>query len=138
MGLKKAYNDDDDHFYDSKSESLYIAGTKWDDTQDALTDMTIPLNMLELTDRYKKSEQYVKLYNPKYIIGHSLGSAITMRLAKKYNIPYRAYATPTLSMPWDNEPNHYSHYGDPISMLDMGSQKNIYKGYNPHSYGGYK
>ena len=102
-----------------------------------MTDALIPLGMTEFSERYRQAEQIYNLYKPRAIVGHSLASHLVMKLSDKYDVPYRAYATPTISMPWQNAKNRYSHYGDPISVLDMASQKNIYKGYNPHSYGGY-
>ena len=107
-----------------------------------MTDALIPLGLTQFTERYRQADQLYHIYNDyngvDKIVSHSLGSHLAMKLNEKYNIPYVAYATPTV--PWQSVPvgsKRFSHYLDPISFGDTNAEHNFYKGLNPHSYGGY-
>lgn len=104
-----------------------------------MTDALIPLGLSQFSERYRGAEQLYKIYKPKQLVAHSLGSHLAMRLNEKYKVPYKAYSTPTV--PWMRVPegsHRYSHIGDPISMGDINSKHNFYtKGFNVHDYGGY-
>ena len=134
-GLNKAYNNINNHFYDSENKVLYIAGTKSFD--DVMTDMTIPLNMLEFTPRYTQAEQLYKLYEPNVIVGHSLSGLIAKKLNDKYGVAYRSYGAPIIGF-GDKQYERRRHIGDPISIFDKKAR--IIGGVmdNPHSYKGYR
>jgi hypothetical protein len=134
-GLKRAYKNINNHFYDDENKVLYIAGTH--SAEDVLTDATIPLNMLEFTPRYKQTEQLYKLYQPDVIVGHSLSGMIAKKLNEKYGVPYRSYGGPIIGI-GKKDINRRRHFGDPISILDRKAL--IIGGImdNPHSYQGYR
>jgi len=134
-GLDKAYQDVNHIYYDRKYNTLFISGTN--STNDLITDLSIPLNQLENTQRYRQALQLVNLYDPRTIVGHSLGASITNTLLNHFNKNYikyqgRGYASPIVL----NAPGMktYRKIGDPISILNR--QANILPstGINPHSY----
>jgi hypothetical protein len=103
-----------------------------------MTDLTIPLNVLSLTPRYKQAEQLINLYNPKNLVGHSLAGRIFNDIGEtNKSLNVRTYGAPILSMPWSSSSNRQSHYGDPIALFDLGAHREGLMG-NPHSYHGYK
>lgn len=142
-GLKRAYNNINNHFYDYENKVLYLAGTKWKDLQgnitieDALTDATIALNAVEFTPRYRQAEQLYKLYKPDMVVGHSLSGFLSQKLNEKYGVPYRSYGGPFFSL-GSQKFEHRRHIGDPISIFDRKAR--IVGGImdNPHTYQGYR
>jgi len=102
-----------------------------------MTDLTIPLNVLSLTPRYKQAEQLIKLYNPKTLVGHSLAGRIFNDIGKINKLlNVRTYGAPIISAPWSSSTNRQSHYGDPIALFDLGARREGLMT-NPHSYHGY-
>ncbi len=75
------------------------------------------------------------------MVGHSLGSAVTLQLQKdfpKRDLRTVAYAAPVVSS-FTEKPKdkRYRQYGDPISLFDRGAESTVPEGdefYNPHSY----
>ena len=63
-GFDKAYgNHLNRSYYDPNTKSLFVAGTDPTDISDLLTDATIPLGMIGLTERYRQADQLIKIYN---------------------------------------------------------------------------
>lgn len=136
MFLSRAYDDVNHHYYDDKTETLYISGTNPFDYKDIQADINIPFGTLSTTDRYKQMEQLIQLYNPKHLVGHSLGGSEVLEY-QKYNpqISVRTYGAPVMSI---TPGERYRHNWDPISMLDWGAQSSSSSGWNPHSYSGFR
>lgn len=83
---------------------------------------------MELTD----------LYQPKKLVGHSLGSAIVNQILfeknKTDNIRYigRGYAAPIMRNSIGMFT--YRHYLDPISITNREATMTMPEGFNPHAY----
>lgn len=132
--IDKAYNDPNSVYYEPKTDTMYIAGTH--SVSDAMTDLTIPVGLLNKTDRYQQAKQLYELYGkPKNVVSHSLGSSIALELNKEYNnnINVITYGAPILDINPFQKPKRYRHYGDVISAFDFGSSSSFSSGFNPHS-----
>lgn len=66
------------------------------------------------------------------LTGHSLGGSIAKQLAKDTGRRYRIYGSPSVT--WQDDPNSFRRYGDPISIFDRGAQDAFPATWNPHSY----
>ena len=132
--IDKAYNDPNSVVYEPKTDTLYIAGTH--STSDLLTDLTLPIGMLNKTDRYQSAKQLYELYGrPRNIVSHSLGGSIALELNKEYNnnINVTTYGSPVVDINPFQKPQRRRHYGDPVSMMDFGATSSFSSGWNPHS-----
>ena len=96
-GLKRAYNGEteDSLYYHPQNRPLYIAGTK-DIPRDVIDDLFIPFKMVHLSKRYGPADSYIKRHRDKIetVVGHSLGSAVAMRLNEDEGNPGRAARHP--------------------------------------------
>ena len=101
-GLDRAYHNNENIYYDG-DEQLYIAGTN-SIKQIFTKQLTIPLRLIQCTDRYKQAHQ---LYtdnkdNIKTLISHSLGSVIAHHIIiENEQLKSRLYSTPSLAIPHD-------------------------------------
>ena len=82
--------------------TLYIAGTK--SLGDAFDVLKIPFHATRYIKRYRDAEKYIA--NPtkdiSHVVGHSLGSAVSLELEKNYpNLKSTVYATPAISTPFE-------------------------------------
>ena len=117
-GLSIAYNRRNGVYI--HGDTAYIAGTK--SLHDAWDDLKIPFQATKYSQRYQDAEKYIA--NPtlgiKHVVGHSLGSAVSLELEKNYpHLQSTTYATPTISVPWKSQQNtRYRNPMDPISILD--------------------
>lgn len=112
---------------------MYVAGTH--SLSDVITDLSIPINRLQYTDRYKQLESIINIYpEVDKLIGHSLGGSLILEYQKRHperNVETITYGAPVLSFKGGKR---YSNYLDPISSFDFGAIKQRSKYYNPHSY----
>lgn len=83
-------------------------------------------------------EQLIELYNPKQLVGHSLGASEVLEY-QKYNplIKTRTYAAPIISMSGGTASDRYKHSWDPIALLDRKAITTPSRSWNPHSFTGY-
>lgn len=138
QGLKQAYEDVNHHYYDDKTETLYISGTNPLDYKDIYADVNIPFGTLSTTDRYKQMVQLIDLYNPKQLVGHSLGASEVLEY-QKYNpqIKTRTYAAPVVSLFGGTASDRYKHGWDPVALFDRNAISTTSKSWNPHTFSGY-
>jgi len=131
--IERAYNDVNNVYYDSGTDTMAIAGTH--SLSDVLTDVNIPFGTLSRTDRYQQAKQLYNLYGkPKNVVGHSLGSSIALELQREYpDMNVITYGAPIVDINPFQRPQRSRHYGDPISMMDFGATSSFSSGWNPHS-----
>lgn len=119
---------------------MTISGTH--NIQDALTDLTIPLEMEQQTNRYKEAEKMYLKYKPQHIISHSLGSRIALDLQNKYKdntTRFDIYNAPIIeaSNALPSNVHDHSKHGDIISMFDSSAKRKggyILNPFLAHSY----
>jgi alpha-beta hydrolase superfamily lysophospholipase len=134
-----AYESGKNQIYDKDTQTLVISGTH--NIQDVITDIKdVPTNNITNTDRYKEALKLFKQYQPKNIIGHSLGGLIANEINNRQNYKGRVsiYNAPLISGISDikDNVNDYSKYGDLVSILDT-TAKRTTGSINPltaHSY----
>lgn len=126
-GLDKAY-EDGRYFYNNKT--LYIAGSHT--ARDWYDDFTkIPIwGNLKNSERYQQAKNFIDLNPGKVgsVVGHSLGSSVSLQLQKDYDIPNsRVYSSPVfepISIPNKNV-ERYRNILDPVAMFDNGAQTSV-------------
>lgn len=106
--------------------------------RDVWDDLKIPFHQVHHAERY---HQALAKLSPgiRTVVGHSLGGAVAARLTEDHpNIQARVYGAPLAR--WTKNPRvqDYRHDWDPVSMLDRSATTTPAKGWNPHSYGGYR
>ena len=140
VGLQKAYENPAGIAYDSSTKSLLIKGTT--SAQDVWDDLKIPFRMTDQSDRYKQAEKvYLQLVQQGQpvdtVIGHSLGGAVALELAKNYGLRSRTYGAPVLDLNPFQKTERFRYMLDPVSILDRGANTSWSLHMNPHSYGGF-
>ena len=91
--------------------------------------LAIPLRLIQYTDIYKHAHQ---LYtdnknNIKTTISQSSGSVIAHHIIVEHaQLKGRLNSTPSLAIPHDTI-TYFSHYGDPIAMLNLDTKTENYK-----------
>ena len=126
VGLEKAYSLPERLYV--HNNTMYVAGTSR--PSDVLDDLALPFHMTKYTNKYKETDallsQHPEVTN---IVGHSLGSAVTHEL--QFQHPEKNYTSNTYGVPtWSNSgdptgSSRYRNYGDPVSVLDRGSNMNF-------------
>jgi hypothetical protein len=115
-----AYNNMQNLFFYDGNKKIYIAGTNY--IKDlVIHDLTLPLGLIQYTDRYKQAQQLYDNNKDKIdtIVSHSLGSIIAHHLIlDNEQLKGRLYATQSLARPHDLK-QYFSHYGDPIAMFNL-------------------
>jgi hypothetical protein len=89
-----------------------------------INDLTIPLRLIQYTNRYKQAHQLFDNNKDKIIniVSHSLWSVIAHPLIhENEQLNGRVYSTPSLARPRESI-KHVSHYGDPIAMFILDKQ----------------
>ena len=143
QGLKNAYNTDNKIFVDGNK--MYIAGTS--NLQDVYDDLKIPFNLTRYSQRYKDADETLKTNQQvDTIIGHSLGSSVSLELNKNNNDKFktRTYSSPVFDIFKNNSVNdhnlRFKTNGDVISMFDNNAiniNKNTTNPLSLHSYNNY-
>ena len=99
-GLNRAYSNKQNLYYDG-NEKLYIAGTN--SIKDFFSnDLSIPLRLIQYTDRYNQAHQLYTANKDKIktIVSHSLGSVIAHHIIlENEQLMGRLYSTPSLAIP---------------------------------------
>jgi hypothetical protein len=104
-----------------------------------INDLTIPLILIQHTDRYKEVHQLFDSNKDKIIniVYHSLWSVIAHHLIlENEQLNGRLYSTPSLARPHERI-TYVSHYGDPIATLNLDKPNRKLYLDNPHTYTGY-
>ena len=132
-GLSRAYGLDEGVYVDG--DNLYVAGTKsWRDVWD---DLKIPFHLTSKSERYQNADRVLQS-SPQIrrVVGHSLGGAVTLELAKRHperQLNTETYGAPVASFSSGGGKRH-RNWQDPVSMLDFGATTELNLGGNPHSY----
>jgi len=125
---------------------LYIAGTS--SLRDVYDDITkIPFKLTRYSQRYQDAEKLLRK-NPDIntIIGHSLGSAVTLELNKNYKNKFttRNYSSPVFDLFKNNSVNdknlRFKTNNDLVSIFDRNAINIKKPSINPlslHSYENY-
>jgi len=138
-GLQQAYGSSDGLFHDTRTNTLYIAGTRnmghvgeW---------WKIPAFKVKDSDIYSKTENYLKDHPEiENLIGHSYGGSVALQFQKNDNkYKTRTYGAPVFDpIPRNpfHSPQRYCNRYDPVCAADMGAEKQNYLNFNlnPHSY----
>jgi len=140
LGLQKAYGTDAGVSYDSSAKTMYIKGTQ--DAQDVWDDLKIPLKRTMQSERYQQAEKvYLQLVNQGLpvdtVVGHSLGGAVALEMAKNYGLQSRTYGAPVLDLNPFQKTERYRYMLDPVSILDRAANTSWNLRMNPHGYGGF-
>jgi pimeloyl-ACP methyl ester carboxylesterase len=99
----------------------------------------ILLNKVKTTARYKQAQEMLELYpNVNRLVGHSYGSSIGQILMKEnpHLSSATLYSAPIITGMRDSRIKYKSHRGDPVGLLTITPERNIYMG-DPHSYRGF-
>jgi pimeloyl-ACP methyl ester carboxylesterase len=130
-GLKKAYELPNKVYVDNNTNKMYVAGTS--NLRDAWDDLKIPFHLTSYSQRYGQAAQALE-ENPdvKTVVGHSLGGAVTLELAKNNPGKFRTvtYGSPTFYF-GKEKGERYRHPGDPVSMFDDGAVNVPLESFNP-------
>ena len=127
-GLDRAYASANKTFV--AGDTLYVAGTS--NLRDVMDDTLIPLGQTRHSQRYGQAERTLKaMPQVRRVIGHSLGGAVALQLAKDHGLESRTFGAPVLSF---SGGERYRNYGDPISTTDFGAHTSYAPRLNPHSY----
>ena len=135
-GLDRAYGLDSGAFVnESDPGTLYVAGTK--SFRDLWDDLKIPFGMTSRADRYQQADRVLDA-SPQIrrVVGHSLGGAVALELAKRYperQLETETYGAPVVSFSGSSGKRH-RNWQDPVSMLDFGAKTDVNLGGNPRSY----
>lgn len=110
---------------------MYIAGTS--SFRDVTDDALLPIGEVQKTQRYVMAvNQFEHAEEPVLrVVGHSLGGAVALALANRYNLAYDVYANPGVS--WRRDPHRHRARFDPISILDRGASSSSSRTWNPHA-----
>ena len=131
-GLHKAYALDDKLY--AQGDTLYIAGTS--SLRDVWDDLKIPFHLTSKSDRYQHASKFLEENKEiKQLVGHSLGGSVALELQDNMadrNFKTNTYGAPVFS--FTSAENRYRNIGDPVSMLDFGSNSSLNVGLNPHTY----
>ena len=127
-GLDRAYASE--HGVFRNKNVLFVAGTR--SARDAADDLLIPLGLTSQTQRFRAAEQLIG--GVRQVVGHSLGGAVALELAKKHNLRSETYGAPVLSVTGSSK-RHKSTW-DPVAALDFGAATSASSSWNPHSYRG--
>jgi pimeloyl-ACP methyl ester carboxylesterase len=114
-------------------DTLYVAGTS--SLQDVWDDLKIPFHLTSRSKRYNDAEGVLKKnQNISTLVGHSLGSAVSLELQQNHperGFKSRTYSVPTVSF---SGGDRWKEYFDPISMFDFGAHATMPSSLNPHSF----
>ena len=142
-GLNRAYNQNDKLYINNNK--LYIAGTS--SLRDVYDDLKIPLRLTRYSQRYQDAEKVLRNNkNIDTIVGHSLGSAVSLELNKNYNDKFttRTYSAPVFDLFKNNSVNdknlRFKTNNDLISIFDNNAINISKPSINPlslHSYNNY-
>ena len=132
-GLNRAYGLDEGVYVDGND--LYVAGTK--SMRDVWDDLKIPFHLTSKSERYQNADRVLQS-SPQIrrVVGHSLGGAVTLELAKRHperQLSTETYGAPVASFSRGGGKRH-RNWQDPVSMLDFGATTDLNLGGNPHSY----
>jgi len=108
---------------------MYVAGTR--SMRDWAYDVAIPFGQTRRTPRGIVAEQMYSLYHPSRVVGHSLGGAVALDVAKDHSIGSTTYGAPVFGV---SRGDRFREYLDPVSMFDFGATNRMSF---PHSYRGY-
>ena len=142
-GLSRAYKQPDKLYINNNK--MYIAGTS--SLRDVYDDLKIPFQLTKYSQRYQDAEKVLR-NNPDIdtLIGHSLGSSVSLELNKNSNDKYttRNYSSPVFDMFKNNSVNdknlRFKTNNDIISMFDKNAINISKPSINPlslHSYNNY-
>jgi len=142
-GLSRAYKQKDKLYVNNNK--LYIAGTS--SLRDVIDDTLIPLKLTRISQRYRDAEKILRK-NPDIntLIGHSLGSSVSLELNKNYNNKFttRNYSSPVFDLFKNNSVNdknlRFKTNNDIISIFDRNAININKPSINPlslHSYENY-
>lgn len=116
---------------------MYVAGTHH--PMDGIDDLMLPMHLVRRTHRYNQvmhafDAAIAKGYVIDHVVGHSLGAAVTLAVAKDTGSTYELYANPG----YGQEPilaahNHREEF-DPISHFDSSATTTSRTSLNPHAF----
>jgi hypothetical protein len=135
--LDKAYASPSGVVYNSKSKTVYVAGTRPGNVADLWADVSeIPFSSTQNNPRYSRVAGYVKM-GAKTLKGHSLGAAVVGQFMADHphkEIQAHVYDWPSAHL-WqhDTRITDTTHYMDPVSALDLTAKRSFGV---PHSYRG--
>jgi len=136
--LQQAY--DDPASVVLHGDHLYISGTRG--ARDVMDDLLIPFHAVHKSERYGQALAALKKAKGrvKYLVGHSLGGAISARLLEDHPeiVEARAYGAPLLRSHATPRLRTFRRAWDPVSMFDGSASTTQAPTWNPHSYTGFK
>ena len=120
-GLQRAYNQPNKIYINNNK--MYVAGTS--NLRDVYDDLKIPFQLTKYSQRYQDADKVLR--NNKdidTIIGHSLGSSVSLELNKNNNNKFttRTYSAPVFDLFRNSSVNdknlRFKTSGDLISLFD--------------------